>query len=259
MSPARASVCARVECIARSAGRWLMSGPRRRVWYDAINQQLPRLLGTRILRGPAAGLRFAGGDTIGYILGASEPAVQATLVAHLKPGSVLFDVGANTGFLTMLGCRLVGPAGQVHAFEPIDANIDTLRANLALNGFTNATVHQLALSDTSEEVLMASGKRHITAAICGRGDIAVQATRCDELHLPAPTVVKIDVEGAERSVLEGMRDTIAESRPVLVIEIHGDQREAVEEFLDDAGYTHSVLNDDGMPHLLGIPRPRSAS
>jgi FkbM family methyltransferase len=172
----------------------------------------------------------------------------------LKPGAVLFDVGAHAGFLTILGCRLVGPTGQVHAFEPIEANVKVLRANLARNGFTNATVHQVALADATGEVLMAVGEHHITAAISSSGETTVEAVRCDDLQLPPPTVVKIDVEGAERKVLDGMRGLLAEHRPVLVIEVHGDQRIAVEDFLYEVGYAHSVLEDDGMPHLVATAR-----
>jgi FkbM family methyltransferase len=238
---------------ARRVGRWLMSGRRRRKLYDALNHQLPRVLGDRVRSGPAAGLRFVGGDTVGYLLGASEPAVQNALVTYLEPGSVLFDVGAHAGFLTILGCRLVGPTGCVHAFEPIAANVNVLRSNLARNGFSNATVHQVALTDQTGEVHMTAGTHHITAAITGSGETVVEAVRCDELELPPPTLVKIDVEGAERKVLDGMSGILAEHRPVLVVEVHGDQRMAVERFLNDAGYAHRVLNDDGMLHLLATP------
>jgi len=231
-----------------------MSGARRRRVYDSLNRQLPRLLGTRIRRGPAAGLRFTGGDHVGYLLGVSEPAVQNALVRHLKPGSVLFDVGANAGFLTLLGCRLVGSSGQVHAFEPVAANAEVLRANLTRNEFTNATIHQLALANTTGELRMTVQTRRGTSAIRAAGETMVNAARADDLVLPAPTLVKIDVEGAERSVLDGMRGIVAEHRPVLVIEVHGDQRRPVEEFLDQAGYEYSVLNADGMPHLLATPR-----
>ena len=238
----------------RQIGRWLMSGRRRRRVYDSLNHQLPRVLGTRVRRGPAAGLRFTGGDHVGYLLGVSEPAVQDALVRYLNPGSVMFDVGANAGFLTLLGCRLVGSSGQVHAFEPIAANADVLRANLTRNEFTNATIHQVALADTSGEVRMAIETRRGTSAIRARGETVVSAARADDLRLPPPTLVKIDVEGAERSVLDGMRGILAEHRPVLVIEVHGDQRRPVEQFLDQAGYAYSVLNADGMPHLLATPR-----
>ena len=62
------------------------------------------------------------------------------------------------------------------------------------------------------------------------------------------------VQGRESRVLDGMREILAKHCPVLVIEVHGDQRRPVEEFLEQAGYAYSVLNADGMPHLLATPR-----
>ena len=80
--------------------------------------------------GPAAGLRVRGGDTLlGYVFGYSETSVQQTLVNYLAPGSVFYDIGANVGFFSVLGCRLVGPTGQVHCFEPIAENVALLRRN----------------------------------------------------------------------------------------------------------------------------------
>jgi FkbM family methyltransferase len=239
--------------IARQTGRWLMGGQSRRKLYEALNRHLPRVLGSRIRRGPAADLRFVGGDTVGYLLGMSEPAVQQALVEHLKPGAVFWDVGAHAGFMTILGSRLVGPGGTVHAFEPLPQNVEVLAANLRRNDQKNVTVHQLALSDSTGEVRMAAGRRQITASFSDSGNTVVEACRADDLHLtPGPTLVKIDVEGVESRVLAGMRATINEHRPVLIIEIHGGQLEPVRALLAQAGYKDRILNSDGMPHLLAM-------
>ena len=195
--------------------------------YWALNSQLPRVLGNHIRRGPAAGLRFVGGDTIGYLLGVSEPAVQGALVANLRAGAIFFDVGAHAGFHTILACRLVGPTGHVHAFEPLEANIAVLQANLGSNGMSNATVHRVALADTTGEATMAAGPRHITAALSPAGDTVVQVARADDLQLPPPSLVKIDVEGAETRVLRGMVQILRNHGPTLIIEIHGNERQPV--------------------------------
>jgi hypothetical protein len=65
-------------------------------------------------------------DIAGYRLGTTEPLVQASLERHLVEGDVLYDVGANVGFFSLLGARLVGPRGTVVAFEPLPRNVDAL-------------------------------------------------------------------------------------------------------------------------------------
>ena len=240
--------------LLRLCGRWLMRGPWRRHVYEALNRLGVQLLGTRIRHGPAAGLRFRGGDTIGYVLGVSEPALQQALNDHLRSGDVLYDVGAHAGFVSVLGCRLVGPAGHVHCFEPVPANVVMLRSNLDANGFRNATIHAVALSDRDGEVRMDLGDRGITAHLSPDGDFTAPAARCDSLALDPPSVVKIDVEGAESRVLEGMRQTLEAQHPVVVVEVHAAQDKAVRRILDELEYHVTALDDGGgMQHLLALP------
>lgn len=244
--------------LLRASGRWLMRGPRRRRCYNVLNRCAQRLLGSRIRGGPAAGLRFRGGDTIGYVLGISEPALQHALGEHLRPGDVLYDVGAHAGFVSVLGCRLVGPDGHVHCFEPVPANVAVLRSNLKANGFLNATIHAVALSDHDGEVRMDLGERGITAHIAPGGGFVAAAMRCDSLGLPPPAVVKIDVEGAESRVLGGMRQMLRERRPVVIVEVHAGQEGPVRRILGDVGYSVRELDDGGgMRHLLALPGPAS--
>jgi FkbM family methyltransferase len=236
----------------RKMARWLMNGPQRRKAFDALTRLALRLLGGKIRGGPAKGLRFRGGDTAGYVLGASEPQVQMILVSHLRTGGVFYDIGANIGFLSVLGCRLVGPTGEVHCFEPLEENLRALRWNLDANGFT-AVVHPLALSDSAGEASMVTdgplGRAHF-----GNGTATVPTARLDDLQLRPPTVVKIDVEGAESLVLSGMRQILAEHKPVVLVEIHPGQGAPVRSLLIDAGYELDALEDGGMPHLLATPR-----
>ncbi|HEV3047165.1 MAG TPA: FkbM family methyltransferase [Solirubrobacteraceae bacterium] len=101
-----------------------------------------------IARGQGRGLRFdPAGTHPGYALGTSEPEIQELLAANVKPGSVVWDVGANVGFLTLIAARLVGPEGRVVAFEPLPSNCEAIRRNLALNEMGNVEVVGVALSD----------------------------------------------------------------------------------------------------------------
>jgi FkbM family methyltransferase len=256
LSGLRLSVRARIPATMvdriRRLGRWLRANPALRRVYDAAGLLLQAGLG-RVVSGPARGLHFKGGGHAGYVLGLSERAVQDALVANLRPGGVFWDVGAHAGFLSILGARLAGPGGRVVCFEPVPANVAELRANIDANGFgERVEICELALTDADGTGHM-SVEAGITASLGnGRGDgLEVVLARGDSLDAPAPTVVKIDVEGAECSVLEGMRRLLDEHHPVLIVEIHQGNGPRVREQLERHGYRVEQLADaGGMPHLL---------
>ena len=158
--------------------------------------------------GPGAGLKLeATGAKAAFTVGTDEPAVQAELVRVLRPGGVVYDVGANVGFLTLIAARLVGPEGRVYAFEPIPDNARAIERNAALNGFANVTVLELALTDRSGEAVLRIPRINQGAHLAVVGDAAgeeddliVRTAPLDELDgLRPPELVKLDVEGAESS------------------------------------------------------------
>jgi FkbM family methyltransferase len=227
-----------------------MGGPLRRRLYDAINR---RTRPPTITHGPMRGLRFTGGDTAGYALGASEPAVQQAIEAHLKPGDVFYDIGANVGFLSLLGAKCVGPTGRVYCFEPQSDLLPLLAHNLGQNGFHNYEIIEAAVADEPGTTRLRTPPLQSRARITAQTGLTRLVT-LDELDLLPAAVIKIDVEGAESRVLRGMLRVMGEHQPTLIIEIHGDQGPSVETILSEANYRFEVLNDDGMPHLLAQSR-----
>jgi hypothetical protein len=86
---------------------------------------IPRSLVVPILQGPLRGARWiVGSATHGCWLGCYERAKQQGFVRILAPGQVVYDLGANVGFYTLLAARRVGPTGEVHAFEPGAENLE---------------------------------------------------------------------------------------------------------------------------------------
>jgi FkbM family methyltransferase len=215
-------------------------------------QRLIRHRDGAILRGPAAGLRFNPGDSnVSYILGLAEPLVQAALARHLGPGMVFYDVGANVGFLTLLGARLVGRSGAVIAFEPHPGNAAALRHNVALNGFDHVVVfEQAAAAQPGSGTLFFADQTTLATLVQPPGStdggaaIEVALVAIDELvtrHvIPPPAVVKIDVEGAELDVLRGMRETIRRHRPMILCEVHSTNR-AFAELMREMEYSVQTL------------------
>lgn len=199
-----------------------------------------------------------------------EPSVQEAMVRHLSPGGVLYDIGANVGFFSLLGARLVGRDGRVYAFEPVPENGDAVELNARLNGLDTISVTRRAVGraagrarlqivrDASWSKLEQYGSHPEVTDVVEVDVVAIDdLVRAGELR--PPTVVKVDVEGAELAVLEGMQETLAKHRPVLICELHDTQPEFVAAMVRQ-GYRVSNLDGpipvqqtSGHLHALALP------
>jgi FkbM family methyltransferase len=206
-----------------------------------------------ILHGIGQGLRFnVASSHSGFLLGSHETEVQKVMATLLRPGMVYYDVGANVGFFAVLAARLLGPAGRIVCFEPLPQNAEQIAYNSRLNGFTTIAVRIEALGGsnrtetfcTSAEptwgMLNSVGKAPDQASGAIEVSVRTLDSLCGPGGLPHPNLIKIDVEGAEAEVLEGASATLAASRPVVVIELHGTNA-AVLTVLDKLGYRAGVL------------------
>src|SRR5215218_2287703 len=79
------------------------------------------------------------------VRGTLEPPVQEALRRLLAPGDVFYDVGANVGFFTLVGARLVGEGGRVVAFEPVPWCAHAVGRNIELNAFAHAQIRAEAV------------------------------------------------------------------------------------------------------------------
>lgn len=226
-----------------------------------------------IPHGAGSGLRFnAGRSNLSYALGTNEEPVQEALVRLLRPGDILYDIGANVGFFSLIGARLVGPTGHVYAFEPAPENVATLKENAARNGFTNVTVLAKAAAASSGPGTLVLSDIPTVAWLsrdnedeAQRPTLPVELSAVDDLvasgEVAPPAVVKIDVEGAEIDVITGMTATIGKHRPIILCEMHGTNKDfgALMEKLD---YDVTALEEPGpieeaswWVHALAMPRP----
>jgi FkbM family methyltransferase len=208
-----------------------------------------------IAHGEAAGLRFnAQGGNAGFALGTSEPEIQRAFAALLRDGQVVYDVGAASGFYALIAGRRAGVEGRVVAFEPRPDNAERVRYNVDLNGFSHVQTLQLALSDREGTASFSLGadenRGGLTAQHAGPAGsqtIEVRTATIDQLvgdgTIPAPQVIKMDIEGAEVEALRGATRTLSVHKPVLLIELHGRGPE-VEELLRNQDYLGEVVEDD---------------
>jgi FkbM family methyltransferase len=135
---------------------------------------------------------------------------QAAIRLSVRPGSVVFDIGANIGLHTALLSKLTGPSGHVYAFEPNPSLLPALRKTVA--GMPNATLIEFALgeSEGSFDFYMPQGDHSVasladwTHGRLGHTDkVKVQVRRLDGFGLPVPAFIKCDIEGAELMAFRG--------------------------------------------------------
>ena len=229
--------------------------------------------------GPGTGLRFdAGRSNPDYLSGENELPVLEAVAASLQAGGVFYDIGANVGYFSVIAARLVGPQGMVLAFEPLTDNSRFIRRNARLNRFRNLEIFQFAVADSCSFadfcVTEYSGGSVLALADHRAPDVErvvrVPTVTIDHLiferGFKPPSVIKIDVEGAEAEVLEGMRRCLAIHRPVVIYEIDDIEQKYVDRkqnkcdaILNEAGYHLQRLEDSYLGsrwlvrHTMAIP------
>ena len=161
----------------------------------------------------------------------------------LKPGMVVLDVGANIGCHTVYFSKKVGKAGAVVAFEPQRIVFQTLCGNVALNSLVNVVCKPAAAGDAPGTIFVPplDFTKENNFGGLGLGGFSsgepVEVITIDSLQLPLCHFMKIDVEGMERTVLAGAKQTIARFRPALYVENDRQDRSAeLVRYLDELGY-----------------------
>jgi FkbM family methyltransferase len=234
---------------------------------------------------PLKGLQFLlpSGEGAGwadrFLQGQYEIEMLVTLEGLARRGGVLYDIGAHMGFYTCAWLALGGD--RVEAFEPAPFNVRTLQANLARNDYTGRVrVHTLALGNENRHGSLIASEADIGAAsasyvahlgyvdwppgsaahtLPNSHPVTVNVRRLDDLifeeKLPMPTVVKIDVEGAEAAVLSGAERVLAEHLPVILCELHNiDAALQAADQLARLGYEQRMLGKNGaQPACMWLP------
>lgn len=176
-----------------------------------------------------------------------ETKVLSFMQSLVKPGMVIYDIGANIGIHSLiLACE--HPDCQVHAFEPETLNFWKLLRNIELNKLKNITAHPIA-AGAKREIRYLSLQGYLS----GLGQHSLQKTVSSlttpvevwgldsyirKQKIPRPDLVKIDVEGFELQVLKGMTHQLKTKRPQFIIEVHEalTDRSKVESFLKKYNY-----------------------
>jgi FkbM family methyltransferase len=154
--------------------------------------------------------------------------VQRIIDASVNRGDSVVDVGAHIGINTLYMAMRVGPPGHVIAVEPAPDNLDVLRRNVAVNRLDNVTVHPVAAGKSPEMAdfylrgpVSAVNSRYAESFYAPVTRVVrVAVAPLDDLVDRSPRLVKIDVEGGELDVLEGMPRLLSAPSIQLIVEWH---------------------------------------
>ena len=197
--------------------------------------------------------------------GLYEPPFTRVFQRQLRPGAVVVDAGANWGYFTLIAAAAAGPSGRVIALEPDPRQFPILERNIGLNGFTHVEALPSAAGAAAGRLTLtgyadtdANRGTSSIATPAGGGaprQFDVDCTTIDALTARHSTVdlVKIDVEGAEDLVLEGMREGLAAKRyRAILLELHpallaarGVPPEACLNLLESHGYRGWTIDATG--------------
>ena len=189
---------------------------------------VPRNVVVPVLGGINRGMRWitGAGTTNGCWIGNYEADHVKALRQLVPPGSIAYDLGANAGFYTLALSRLVGESGHVYCFEPEAGNAYLLRRHIELNRLRNVTFVQTAISDSTGMVGFDAPLKSASGEITSGGSYLIPSISLDEFIAagnPAPSFIKMDIEGAEQMALEGAKNLLSKQRPAWLVATHTDE------------------------------------
>ena len=240
----------------------------------SFRYRLPPIYGgCRMYMSPEAGLRY----WLPRRALRTDQKLLMNAAEMVKPGSVVWDVGANMGLFTFAAAGLAGPNGRIYALEPDAVMAGLLRRSALLNpAAAPVEVIPCAVSESVALARLNIARRSRTSnylegfGMSQTGGVreveTVLTVSLDWLaqQIPLPDVLKIDVEGAELNVFRGVSQVLKEKRPFLIFEMDGSHWEEISHMLHGLGYT--LYNSDLLPaerqpltepcfNVLALPRP----
>lgn len=201
-----------------------------------------------ILQGRLRGARWIVGSlNHGAWLGSYELKKRELFEKTVRPGFVVFDIGAHVGYYTLLASRLVGAEGTVIAFEPLPRNLRYLKQHLEMNKASNVRLIEAAVTRSTGTARFEQRPSHAMGGLSMQGDLTVATVSIDELcakaGIPRPDVIKMDIEGGEADALLGMRAVLEQSKPTIFLATHGPEvHQRCLEFLGSLGYALTPVN-----------------
>jgi FkbM family methyltransferase len=228
---------------------------------EGLRKIIPRsLVRHRILGGPLRGsvIVTSWHDYPAAILGRTEKALLECFSKHVRRGETWLDIGAHYGYTAIALCKLVGPDGRVYAFEPALNTAGCISRTRSLNNLEQLTIVPMALGNRTDLTIdsLHSVRGMIDSTLEGSSGLMETyfTSRFDWLwpRLSGSDLridgVKIDVQGMEIQVLEGMYEMVKQFRPKLLVEFHkGVSRPKLLNLIGSMGYPPRGLPIEPLP------------
>jgi FkbM family methyltransferase len=230
------------------------------IYIYKILKRVPffRYLNVKILQGNLKGCKWGlNVSTFECLTGNYEPETETVFIKHINKNNIVYDIGANVGYFTLLASNLIGKNGKVYSFEPLKKNIAILSKHIKLNSALNVTIYDFAISDINKQITFTDSENtsantyiHSSSMFKLSPTTQVQARSLDDLiynnKLLPPDFIKIDIEGAEFDALKGAEKLIKKYQPIIYISTHENHLKGVEEscknFLSNLNYDVTLLS-----------------
>ena len=227
---------------------------------------IPKRAVFHIMQGRLKGWKWiVGSGEHGYWLGWYEIRKRQAFETAIPEGAVVYDIGANVGYYSLIAAVVSGQNGHVYAFEPLPRNVDYLRKHVTLNKMADRiTVFDVAVSDQSGEAAFNLGASTSMGHLAETGEIKVKQVRLDDMvavgEIKPPDYMKVDVEGAEFDVLNGARKLLEQYKPVIFLDTHNrEAHNATVKLLNEIDYDIYCLDRKPLPEskeLIASPKSK---
>ena len=166
-----------------------------------------------------------------YFFGSYELPTLKLIKRLLKPSDMILDIGANVGYTSLTFAKFINDKGKIFSFEPEKKNYNTFLKNIKLNKFNNIYPHKLAVADENKSIKLYLSKSEndgIHSTLLHTDTLSenyeeVEAVKMDDFvknnNITKVNFVKIDVEGAEIDVINGMKQVMSDNQPVIILEL----------------------------------------
>lgn len=185
-----------------------------------------------------------------------EPETMQIFYRIAKKAQIIFDIGAHIGFYALLAGAINGKS-KIFAFEPVPLLFKLLKTNITLNSFANVIPIQKAVTDVDGQIPFYINLESDCSASALKGFRKI----VQESYVPSVTLdtfvvqnnidkvdlLKIDVEGIDHKVLQGMQKILARDEPDIICEVlYGRTEEALQDILSNYSYKYYWITKDGL-------------
>lgn len=160
--------------------------------------------------------------------GIDEPYITKLSKDFIKEGDIVYDIGAHIGYTSLIFAQSLRGNGKVYAFEILPSTAELLNKTVNANKFNTIEVHNTGLGLSNQTIQLIKGPTAMTniyttpeesehTELC---NIASLDQYVKNNKLNAPSIIKIDIEGAEIDCLQGGNELINKHKPIMLIEFH---------------------------------------